>query len=71
MNCCRSTGRRQAEKEGKDIKISKVTKALNNAKLGLDQNSKIETGKDHDILIFSDQMYTNFGDYNKKTLKNL
>ena len=64
--------KKQAEKEGKDIKISKAAKALNNAELGLDQNAKIETGKDQDILpISSDQMYTNFGETDEKTLKNL
>ena len=64
--------KQEAQKQGKQLKISKAAKALNNLELGLDSNQQIENGNVQDIVpISTDQMYTNFGKTDEKTIQRI
>ena len=59
-------------KNGKEIKMSKAAKELNNAELGMNKDKQIQNGNEQEIVpISTDQMYTNFGTTDEKTIKKI
>ena len=59
---------KKAQAEGK-LKISKAALALNNLEMGLEKENKQEG--DDMVGVSADQLYTNFGQTDSKTIKNM
>lgn len=60
---------KKAQADGK-LKISKAALALNNAEMGLETKENKQEGDDM-VGVSSDQLYTNFGQTDNKTIQKM